>query len=84
MRVIKLQSSSVGVFNEVMICKCSVPCAFIWSKCISCCVLSSLSMDYIAAFLSTNINVILRSIFQTIAVVMCNGMSCFIAPDYDI
>jgi hypothetical protein len=41
-------------------------------------------MDYTAAFLSENINVKFRSIFQTIAVVTCNGMSCFIAPDYDI
>jgi hypothetical protein len=41
-------------------------------------------MDYTAAFLSANIDVIIRSILQTIAVVMCNGMSCFIAPDYDI
>jgi hypothetical protein len=41
-------------------------------------------VDYTAAFLLANINVILRSIFQFIAVVMCSGMSCFIAPDYDI
>jgi hypothetical protein len=41
-------------------------------------------MDYTAAFLSASINVTMRIIFQTIAVVMCNGMSCFIAPDYDI
>jgi hypothetical protein len=70
--------------RKKMIYKFSVPRALSWSKYISCCVLPFLAMEQTAAFLSVNVSEILRSACGTIAVILCNGMSCFVAPDFNL